>query len=229
MTESRVSGNPAPAAISPELQRDWTRAAEQLFGSALSRPDLYQRATILVGQAAGVLRARRAGVEDLLGAYEAPGGLIGEVIAGDSSLSIDGLDPTQIVAAACAMRYREVVDETAAAHRKAALAAATDPRDWVVLTESGPSEGDPYVPYRRLEAQRSTGFALAVSTRPDDQFTGCVHGVDLLQIDPESGDLCAAPVGLDVHTSLECGSRAEREQNVERIKAELAASIDQED
>ena len=58
-----------------------------------------------------------------------------------------------------------------------------------MLEESGSSGGDPFVPYRRVEAEPSTGRALLVTTRPDDTFTGCVHEVVTGHIDVRSGAL----------------------------------------
>lgn len=223
MTESHVSGNSGQSVIPQDVQRNWNHAAEQVFGSALSRPDIYQRATTVVGKVVAVLRARAAGTDELLYACEAPDELVGRVLAEQKGLSVEGLDVSQLVAAACAMRYREVVDESAAASRKSVLAASSEPRQWVVLAESGPYEGDPFVPYRRLEAQRASGLVLAIGTRPDDEFAGCIHSIDILRIDSGSGKLLDAPANLEIARSFESTSSREREQDVITIKQELHA------
>lgn len=219
MSELHNSGPLKPAGIPQETQRNWNRIAEGLFGSALSRPDIYQRVTIIIGLTATLLRDRHAGAEELLAVCDAPDELIADVAAANPQVSLEGLDAAQLVAGACAMRYREVVEETAALARKNALAAG-EPDEWVVLMESGPSDGDPFLPYRRLEGHRATGLAISVGTRPDDSFTGCIHSIDALRIDPASGALGSAPVEL----SFECVTATEREENVDRIKRELLVS-----
>lgn len=215
-----------PGGIPLDLQREWNRVAEQLFGSAMSRPDIYQRVTTLIGITATALRERRAGAQELLAACAAPQALMDAVLAGHPGVSMDGLDAAGLVAASCAMRLREVVEEEAALHRKRVLSAA-EPNQWVVLDETGPAQGDPYVPYRRLEAHSSTGMVLAVSTRPDDTFTGCVHGVDVGRIDLDSGALGSE--AADAAWSVECASAAEREENVARLRRELVASAGAQD
>lgn len=221
MSELHNSGALESAGIPQETQRNWNRIAEGLFGSALSRPDIYQRVTTIIGLTATLLRDRHAGAEELLAVCDAPDNLIADVLAANPHVSLEGLDAAQLVAGACAMRYREVVEESAALARKNALAAG-EPDEWVVLAESGPSDGDPFLPYRRLEGHRATGLAIAVGTRPDDSFTDCIHSVDVLRIDPASGALGSAPVGTEL--SFECVTAAEREENADRIKHELLVS-----
>lgn len=219
MSESDISDPQQRAVVPADVLREWNRSAEQLFSSALSRTDIYERVTVLIGSTVQLLRARHAGATDLLAACAAPDALLAEVVGTDPALSIDGLDPAKLVAAASAMRYREVVDENAALARKAALAAgAAD--SWVVLYESGPFAGNPLVPYQRLEGHAAMGLAIAVGVRPDDDFVGCVHSVDVVQLDPATGGLGGRPVGADL--SAECTTADVREANVERIKAALA-------
>lgn len=224
MSQNLPVNQPEQPAITAELQRDWSQAAEKIFGSAVSQPDVYQRVTTLVGLMVADLRDRREGTEGLLTAWEQPNELMQRVLAGNSRLSSEGLDVSQVVAATCSMRYREVVDEQAAASRLAALAAAADPDAWVVLLESGPPEGDPFLPYHRLEAQPSTGRAIAVSTSPDEQFTGCVHSVDVLSIDTRTGEFADAPAGAVADSSFECQTQQDRESGVARIKQFLGSS-----
>lgn len=206
--------------VPADLQQSWNRSAEQLFSSALSRPDIYQRVTTLIGKTAAMLRDRHAGAIELIAAAQSPDDLLSDVMAGDDRLSLDELDPFGLVGAACAMRYREVVEESAALTRRDALATA-DPDQWVVLVESGPPAGDVFVSYRRLEAHRNSGLALAIATRPDNDFTGCVHSIDILRIDIGSGALLGPPDGME--SSVEYSTAAAREEGVERIKSELVS------
>jgi len=224
MSQNLPGNQPVQPAITAELQREWSQAAEKIFGSAMSRPDVYQRVTTLVGLMVADLRDRREGTEGLLAAWEQPNELMQRVLTGDSRLSGEGLDVSQVVAATCSMRYREVLDEQAAASRLAALAAAADPDAWVMLLESGPPEGDPFLPYRRLEAQPSTGLAIAVSTNPDERFIGCVHSVDVVSIDTSTGEFAGAPAGAAADSSFECQTQQDRESGVARIKQVLGSA-----
>jgi hypothetical protein len=59
----------------------------------------------------------------------------------------------------------------------------------VVLDEVGDPAGDPFVAYRRLEVDPVTGSGVLVETRPDESFTGVVHTVHAVSVDPASGEL----------------------------------------
>ncbi len=84
------------------------------------------------------------------------------------------------------------------------------PGDWLVIEESGHYDGDPFVPYQRLEVDASGG-ALLISTAPDESMTGCLHQVLALRLDPGSGRLSEPVEGgfeITVVTAAERERRA---------------------
>ncbi len=203
------------AAAAAGLAFAWGQAADRAFASALDRPDAYQRTSRLVAALLAALRDRGRGLAPLLEAWEGRQRLLDEVVAADDHLTVAGIDPDAAAGAAFAMRYREALEEHAAEQRLAALAAA--PGDgWVVLEEQGPADGDPFVPYRRLEADPSSGRALLVTTRPDETMTACVHAVDELRLDPATGALHAP--GETAAAAQEFATAADREAYVETLK-----------
>ena len=214
----------AASEVPASVRAEWAAAAERVFAPGLNNPGAYQQATRLIGQALQILRQGGAGFGPLLDAHEGPHVLMDRVLIADRSLSSGGFDPAQVVAAACAMRYREVVEEVATNRRREVLAATDDPNEWVVLQESGARDGDPFSPYQRLEAQPATGLAIVVSTSPDEDVTGCVHSVEVLGIDADTGRFTTPPPSLPA--SGEFDSESEREDEVSRLKQELATRQD---
>lgn len=197
-----------------ELHRAWTAAAERAFSGGVHQPDLYLRTTRLVGAVAQRLRELGRGLEPLVEAWPGHRDLVRRVVESSELLTSDGLDVEAVAGAAFAMRYREALEEVTLDDRLAALAKAAPDSGWLVLEESGYRPGDPFVPYRRLEADPATGRALLVTTRPDDSFTACVHTVEEGRIDLETGRLDSGEPRFREFTSSE-----EREAWVTRLKA----------
>jgi hypothetical protein len=180
------AGVPAGAAAS------WRTAEAALFTDLLSRPDLYQSVIVLVG--ATVARLRRLGpsTRALLAAAANIATVVGEVRADDGLASV-GIDPELVGRAALALRHGEVLVEQAAARRRDLLAAArSSSAGWVVLEETGDWSGDPFAPYRRLEAHATSGRALLVTTFPGDDFRTSRHEVDVLSVDLDTGRIEAS-------------------------------------
>jgi hypothetical protein len=176
-------------AAAERLAVDWQTASEHAFGSVLLQPEVYQRTALLVGALLRRLREEGPGPAVLVGAWDRRRALVDELQTADPRLRGAGGNLELVAGAAFAMRYREVVDEINAAQRLSRIAAEVPSAGWVVLEESGESDGDPFMPYRRVEAEPSTGRALLVTTRPDDAFTGCVHEVVPGRLDLLSGAL----------------------------------------
>ncbi len=201
--------------VPPETTAAWLRGEEQLYLAALSSVEVYQAAMELVRLTVEHLRTLGAGTAGLLAAAARGPELVPPVRRPVHSAVL----PLGLVAeAALALRHREVVAEQAARRRVAALAAARSRGDVrVVLETSGDPAGDPFRPYRRLEADVATGRALLVTTVPDGDFRGCVHVVEALQVDLATGAL-RAPRGVDMPTTSHADVQA-REQHVAKLWA----------
>ncbi len=137
--------------------RSWDEAEARLFPTIMARPDVYQQAVSLIQQLLGRLRETCLDLPSLLAAHERGGDLVDELAEGADA----GIQPGLVAAAACAMRYRELVASLAAQGRLAALARARDQGEsWAVVEETGSVDRAPFVPYQRIEAEAGTGRAV---------------------------------------------------------------------
>lgn len=186
------SGGAAATAVPPVVLRSWDEAEAVLFPLVMARPDLYQQAIGLIRRLAALLRETCPDVPSLLAAHArgadvAAGDPLGAELAGWAAA---GIRPEHVAAAACAMRYRELVASLAARGRLDALARAReDGRSWAVVEETGSAERAPYLPYQRIEADVATGRAVIVSIGPDESLSRAVHRLDLARLDLATGGL----------------------------------------
>jgi hypothetical protein len=178
------SGGPG---IPPAVLRSWDEAEARLFPLVMARPDLYQQAISMIQRMLGHLRETCLDLPALLAAHEHGA----DVAAGDlADVAAAGIRPDLVAAAACAMRYRELVASLAADGRLAALARARDQGlSWAVVEETGSQDRAPYVPYQRIEADVASGRAVIVSIGPDETLSRAVHRLDEGQIDLATGGL----------------------------------------
>jgi hypothetical protein len=166
--------------------RAWDQAEARLFPTIMARPDVYQQSVSLIQRMLGRLRETCPDLPTLLAAHERGGDLVGELAGGGEA----GIQPDLVAAAACAMRYREVVAALAAQDRLAALARARSRgRSWAVVTETGSEDRAPFVPYQRVEAEVGTGRAVIISIEPDETLSRAVYRLDHGQVDLASGAL----------------------------------------
>src|SRR5579875_1260956 len=103
-------GQPAagPGATVPAaVLRSWDRAEARLFPLVMARPDLYQQSVALISEIAARLRGECPDMPALLAAWERGQALVADI----SAAGVPGVEPGLIAAAACAMRYRELVAE----------------------------------------------------------------------------------------------------------------------
>jgi hypothetical protein len=190
-TEGAPAGQDAGETTTPrraprEVLRAWDAAEARLFPLVMARPELYQRALAAIERLLGRLREDCPDLGSLLAAQSRGGALV----ADDQADWIAGIDPDLIAAAACAMRYRELLVSLAAGERKAALAQAlADGLEWAVVAETGSPDQAPYVPYQRVEAEVATGRAVIVSIEPDETLSRAVHRVELGQVELATGAL----------------------------------------
>ena len=176
--EGAAAGPTVPAAV----LRAWDQAEAKLFPLVMARPDVYERAVRMIAALAAQLRDSCPDVPALLAAHEQGAALVAE--------PSPEINPELVAAAACAMRYRELVTAGAARQRLAALAQARDQGlEWAVVAEAGDQARVPYVPYQRVEAHVRSGRAVIVSAGPDETLTGAVHRLDAGELDLVTGGL----------------------------------------
>jgi hypothetical protein len=166
--------------------RSWDEAEARLFPTIMARPDVYQQAVSLIQQLLGRLRETCLDLPSLLAAHERGGDLVDELAEGADA----GIQPGLVAAAACAMRYRELVASLAAQGRLAALTRARDQGEsWAVVAETGSEDRAPFVPYQRIEAEPGTGRAVIISIEPDETLSRALYRLDRGQIDLATGGL----------------------------------------
>lgn len=181
-----ASPQPAGSEIPHAVLRAWDEAEARLFPTVMSRPDEYQRSVSMIQRLIGRLRETCPDLPSLLAAHERGGDLVGELAEGADT----GIRPDLVAAAACAMRYRELVASLAAQARLAALAKARGRgQPWAVAEETGSADRAPFVPYQRIEAEVVTGRAVIISIEPDETLSRAVHHLDQGQIDLVTGAL----------------------------------------
>jgi hypothetical protein len=177
--------------VPAETAAAWKQGEERLYLAALGDVDLYRRSMTLVGATLDHLRGRGPDPAGLLDAAAQGAGLVAEA-AREGAVSTTGIDPRLVADAALALRHRELVAEQECRRRLDAIADARGRGETrVVLEESGEFAGDPFQPYRRLEAEVATGRALLVSATPDEEFRRCVHAVEALRVDLGTGTVRA--------------------------------------
>ena len=180
---------PAQDAVPPAVLRSWDEAEARLFPLVMAQPELYEQGLTVVRQLIGRLRETCPDLPALLAAHERGGDLIAD-LDGEAAAGVPGIRPGLLAAAACAMRYREIVALMAARGRLAALARArAQGLSWAVVEENGQADRAPYVPYQRVEAEVGSGRAVVVSIGPDETLSRAVYRLDEGQVDVASGAL----------------------------------------
>lgn len=180
---------PGEPGLPPPVLRSWDEAEARLFPLVMAQPELYQQALDVVRQLVERLRESCPDLPALLAAHERGGDLVADA-GTEAAGGVPGIRPGLIAAAACAMRYREIVALMAAQGRLAALAwARTQGLSWAVVEESGQADRAPYVPYLRVEADVGSGRAVVVSIGPDETLSRAVYRLEEGQVDVTSGAL----------------------------------------
>jgi hypothetical protein len=196
-------GGPQPEepGVPPSVLRSWDEAEARLFPLVMAQPELYEQALGVVRELIARLRETCPDLPALLAAHERGGDLVAD-LDGEAA-GVPGIRPGLIAAAACAMRYREIVAQMAAQGRLAALAAArAQGLSWAVVEESGSAGRAPFVPYQRVEAEVGSGRAVVVSIGPDETLSRAVYRLDEGRVDVTSG---ALSIGDQVGTYLDAG------------------------
>jgi hypothetical protein len=222
-----LTGPTAHDGTSPEMlaaAARWRRGEERLYLAALGGTDAYQSSLNLVARTLDHLRSRGTGFVHLLEAGARGADLVAEAL-GHATAGSAPVDLAVVADAALALRYREVMAEATAQRRLERLEAARERGDrWAVLETSGDPAGDPLQPYRRLAGDVRTGRAVLVTTTPSDDFTHCLHAVEALSVDLQTGALAEledAALGAEVVAATVHLSAAAREQRATALQAKL--------
>jgi hypothetical protein len=198
--------------VPAETLRSWDTAEARLFPLVMARPEEYERSLALIGVLLGWLRSRCPDIPALLGQSARGAAIVadaaGELSGGQGEPRLDqgglgtGARGDLIAAAACAMRYRELVGENAARGRRDALAAASARSEsWAVIEETGDQARAPYLPYQRVEAHVPSGRAVIISIEPDEMLNA-VWRLDEATLDPSTGRLA---VGAEIGSYASAG------------------------
>jgi hypothetical protein len=169
--------------------RSWDEAEARLFPLVMAQPEVYELALGLVRRLLERLRETCPDLAALIAAHERGGELVADLGEGQGA-AVPGVRDAVIAAAACAMRYRELVALITVRRRLAALdRGRQEGLAWVVVEESGSPERAPYLPYQRVEAEVGSGRAVIVSAGPDETLSRAVYRLDAGQLDVASGAL----------------------------------------
>lgn len=191
-------GTPGSGPVPAATLRAWDEAEAKLFPLVMARPEEYERSLRLIQALVGRLRADCTDIPALLAASGRGGELAAEVAqAGDLGATAAGPRLALIAAAACAMRYRELVAEAVTAARRARFDEARGgPGGWIVVEEIGDVSRAPYLPYQRVEAHVPSGRAVLIAIEPDETLSGSIWRLDSAQLEPGTGRLAIGdPIG----------------------------------
>lgn len=205
-----IAGGPGDAPVAALTAASWLQAEAQLYPAVTERPDLYQRIILLVRSTVDRLRELGPSTSALLASADRGAELVAEVVD-ESGVTAAELDLDLVARAALAMRYREVCGEQSLLRRLRLIAEARRARQpWVVIEEGGHSEGDPFLPYHRLEVEVNTGRALLVSAIADDAFRDVHHTVQAVQINLGNGVVQEIATGEPAVTFPDAAAREAR-------------------
>jgi hypothetical protein len=205
------AGLPAELQVPSSVLRSWDQAEAKLFPLVMAQPEVYELALGLVRRLLERLRETCPDLPALLAASERGGDLVADLADGQAA-AVPGVRNEVIAAAACAMRYRELVALITVRRRLAALDRARgEGLAWTVVEESGTQDRAPYVPYHRVEAEVASGRAVIVSIGPDETLSRAVYRLDAGELDVASG---ALSIGDEIGSYLDPGDLAAALQQV---------------
>jgi ATP-dependent Clp protease ATP-binding subunit ClpA len=166
------------------LVRRWREDEARLYPVVMVRPDLYERAGLIVRALADELRIHTT-VEALAAAFPSATQTLNALLA-RRGLPTDDVDLALVIGAAFGMRHREIL---AALERRRILVLIAEARDrgdeWVDLHRTGTPDR---TGYRCLEMHLRTGAALHLFIEPDPATGRPIYGLQQLTLDPATGD-----------------------------------------
>lgn len=194
------SGAPSKLKIQEAVRR-WRSAEQGLYPAVLAAPEQYDQYLVLVRAICDELGSIRS-VEALVEAFERVDDLAAQV-ARSRNLSIQGLNGDLAVGAAFCLRYREVAMETrrAEVRRRVGEARARGER-WVLLEETSARPQGFFPPWRSLQMHlpEGTGLHCWVEESLSGDGDGVEYGVEIVELDPETGQWLAGRPAVDRQT-----------------------------
>ncbi|MCH9649618.1 MAG: hypothetical protein K0U98_15370 [Deltaproteobacteria bacterium] len=178
---------PGPAASPSQDQVTvWRRQEEALYGAALSHPNLYMAAMRLARAVADAMRPFET-LEDLGEHFRNnDASYVVPIAQGLDIPQLAMLDFSQVLGAACHLRAREILEETARREALERLAeAGRSGQSWVTLREVE-KERNGQTTFEKLEVHRSTGLGFFLASAIDME-KGWVFYLEPLAIDIETG------------------------------------------
>jgi hypothetical protein len=170
-----------------DLVARWRADEQRLYPMIMVEPDRYERYLVVVRAVADELRVIRS-PQELAGAYRNSRATI-DAVVGRTAISAQDLDLGLVASAAFSLRYTEILGEM---QRDDALdrvrAAREAGSEWVTVYHTGTPEGWRQRRYEALEMHLADGIALHLSVEIDAETYGPVYGIEVVQLDPHTGD-----------------------------------------
>jgi hypothetical protein len=204
-----------------ETVRRWQAAEQRLYPAVMAWPEAYERYVGLVRVIADELGSVRD-TESLAKAY-LEGTSLASAAARRHRIPTDGLDLELAIGAAFCIRCREIVAEGRRedAARKVEEAQAQG-QSWVAIQETKPWLQIPFPPWRRIEMHLPEGTGLHMWVEESLEAAGVEYGVELVRLDPQTGQWLADQPVLDRRTFLEHDAW---KQAVEELRAKCERSV----
>jgi hypothetical protein len=197
------SGNPSKLKQEQAVRR-WRAAEQRLYPAVFASPEGYDRLVALVRAVSDELGSVRS-TEALVDAYD-QGVDIAAGAARSHMLPTEGLDLDLVLGAAFCLRYREVVAETRREEIQRRVAEARDGgQEWVSLEETRAWLQSPFPPWRTMEMHLPEGTGLHSWAEESLDSEGVEYGVEVVPLDPRTGQWLVGRPALDRQTFSEYG------------------------
>lgn len=171
--------------MSDALIAAWSRAEENLYTPLLADPQAYEEVVRLVGALADYLREHVTDLAGLAAVSERGVDLVADVLP---EAALPWIPLADAVAAACAIRYREVRVTAAQAHRASALREAADAGEtWVRVVDPNSAIAARVAP--ALLVHVPSGMAIACATELDPGTGGARFTASPVLVDTTTGDV----------------------------------------
>lgn len=165
----------------------WRTDEDRLYPMVMVAPERYQEYLTLVRAVADKLSSIPT-AKELGDAFGAATDIV-VAVAEASATQTEALDLDMVAGAAFSLRYREILEEVRRSDAVATVRRANEAgRRWVVVHEVGTPESWQARPYRLLEMHLPEGTGIYASIELDVDTYSPVYAVEVVQLDPHTGD-----------------------------------------